>query len=71
MPDDIETKATKKRYEKSKKKQQLQRGSFYWWYARLLKLSDSFKTLIDINIQQKDNNILLQRKNQIKEKIKT
>ena len=55
-----------KRYEKNTKKQQ--HDSFYWWYARLLKLNDSFKISIDINIQQKDNNLLLQKR--IKEKLR-
>ena len=53
----------KKRYEKSTKKQQLQHDNFYWWYARLLNLNDSFKIQIHIVIiELKDNNLLLQKR---------
>ena len=49
----------KNRHQKSKKRRS-NSYSFYWWYARLLKFSDSFKIPIDIN-NVKDNSLLLQK----------
>ena len=60
----VDIEGDKKRYEKSTKKQQLQHDNFYWWYARLLNLNNSFKIQTDIIIiiELKDNNLLLQKR---------